>query len=118
MGASTLTIKRGDTLPLAGVLTIRNAAGEDVSADTDFAAWSISSQARSGPRIVDPLLATATLDFIGSTNEFIGEFSATDTASFPDRTLIDIRFKDGAGAVQSTQTVILNVEDSVSEPPA
>ncbi len=117
MTASTITIKRGDTLPLAGVVTIRNSLNVDVSATTNFALWNISAQVRSGPKVTDTLLATAVIDFIGSTKEFAGTITAAATATFPDKAYLDLRFIDNAGVIQSTQTLVLNVEDAVSVPP-
>lgn len=117
MGNSVITIKRGDTLPLGGVITLRDETGVDVSSDVDFSEWKIACQVRNGPKSSAVLLADATVAFVGTTNAFDGEVSAADTASFPDKCWMDIRFADELGKVMSTQTIVLNVEDSVSEPP-
>lgn len=116
MSGSKIKIKRGDTLPLAGVVTIRN-EGVDISSTIDFSTWEISGQVRSGPKNTDPLLATAVLAFIGVTNSFTGTIAPVDTDLFPEKCYLDLRFKDDNGVIQSTQTLLLEVEDSVSDAP-
>ncbi len=118
MSNATITIKRGDTLPIAGVVTVRNALNVDVSAATNFSLWNISAQVRAAPMVGSALLATAVIDFIGTTKEFAGTISAVSTAGFPDKCYLDLRFIDNAGVIQSTQTILINVEDAVSVPPA
>lgn len=114
---STITVKRGDTIPFNGVVTIRDLNNLDISASTDFSAWSISSQLRAGPKLDALLAAEASLAFVGSTNEFVGEVSAADSAALPDTVYLDLRFKDGDGKVMSSRTIKINVEDAVSEAP-
>lgn len=117
MSNATIAIKRGDTLPLAGAVTIRDDNNVDVSAATNFGLWNISAQVRSGPKVTDPLLATAVIDFIGSTNQFEGVIPPAATGLFSDKAYLDLRFIDNAGVIQSTRTVLLSVEDAVSEQP-
>ena len=117
MSNAIITIKRGDTLPLAGVVTVRNALNVDVSSTTNFSLWNISAQVRALPNVGSTLLATAVIDFIGVTKEFVGTISAAATAAFPDKCYLDLRFVDNAGVIQSTQTILINVEDAVSVPP-
>lgn len=117
MAESVLFMKRGDDLPLAGVVTIRNNADVDVSADTDFSSWSITAEVRSGPKNSDDLLATATIAFIGSSNEFTGLVARADTTDFPAKVYIDFRFLDDANLLQSTQTLLIEVSDAVTDAP-
>ena len=118
MANSTIKIKRGDTLPLSGLVTVRDDAGVDVSAETDFSLWNISAEVRTAPSFTGSLLAAATIDFIGDTNEFYGVISATLTDAFPDVCYMDLRFRDAADVIQSTRSLRLEVEDAVSTAPA
>lgn len=118
MSALVLNLKRGDTLPLAGTLTVREQS-VDVTSQTDFSAWRISCQVRSGQTSADTLLGEATLAFIDGTSSFAGSVPASVTAAFPVGTAyLDLRFIDGDGVVSSTQTIKLDVMEPVSEPPA
>lgn len=113
---NSITVYRGDTIPLSGVVSIRE-AGTDISSTTDFSTWKVRAQVRAGTTQSSTLLAEAVIDFVGSTREFKGEIAAADTAAFPDRVYLGLRFVDGDGVIQSSKTIILSTEDAISQVP-
>ena len=111
----TFIIKRGDTLPLSGKLSIKR-LGVDVAGPAAFAGWSMSCQLREGQSgaLVHDLAPVLQPDGV-----FYGNVpsSVTEKLNLSMTYVMDIRVKDDTGMVMSSANMTAQFVKPISETP-
>ena len=114
MAGELLKIKRGDTIPISGVIAVVD-NGVDISETLDFSLWEVVC------RIEDAAGALFyNVAFPALTGPiFYGEVpsATTETMAVNAKYNFDIRIKDETGFVRSTRTFTVSAADAVSETP-
>ena len=115
MNVNVNSVKKGDTIPVYGRISII-VAGVDVSSERDYTGWEISCDlvGPDGVKAYDVPVV-----FISGTPVFSGEISSAicDTLEVGKIYRMDLRFKDTNGAVRSTGTQQIKIAAPVSETP-
>lgn len=98
--------KRGDTLAL------------DCSVDVDLDGWTVRAQIRRGPSqhlLADCDVAILEYDAESAITHFAITVSAEETAKWPlGSAEMDIEYTDPDGLVQSTETIMLDVQRDIT----
>lgn len=104
--------KQGDTIPISGEIKVFDDATE-ITQDQNFALWAISCKGKAKNWSHDVPLV------IDAEGLFAGELSSAVTATIPAGQTVrfDIRIKDDAGVVISSQTKTLQILAPVSGVP-
>ena len=114
MAGELLKIKRGDTIPISGVIAVTD--GEvDVTSTLNFSLWEVVCRIEDSagalfynvpfPPLAGPI--------------FYGEVpsATTETMVVNAKYNFDIRIKDETGFVRSTRTFVVSASDAISETP-
>lgn len=108
------SIKQGDTLPVAGVITVEE-NGVDVTDAQNFALWAVGFEFRSLRPAWEHSLDIA----IEADGSFYAELPSELTMTIPANVAVeyDMRVRDQDGNVASSRTETIFVYEAISELP-
>ncbi len=114
MSNDLLQFKRGDTIPISGVITVLD-NGVDTSAALNYSLWRVTCQVEDAAGLLFHAVVFAPM----TGPLFYGEVpsAVTETAPVGARYVFDIRIRDETGFVRSTRTFSMSALPAVSETP-